>query len=162
MKKKIGNYLLLAAAILIVVVVIKGCKPKDIATAVGGDAAAKTYVPPGKYDQFYNFVSGGFNGQVGVYGLPSGRLLKIIPVFSQFPENGYGFSEETKPMLTTSAGYVPWDDLHHMELSQTNGEVDGRWLFGNGNNSPRVARIDLSTFRTAEIIELPNSGGSHS
>jgi nitrous-oxide reductase len=27
---------------------------------------------------------------------------------------------------------------------------------------PRVARIDLKTFRTAEIIELPNSAGNHS
>ncbi len=26
----------------------------------------------------------------------------------------------------------------------------------------RVARIDLKTFRTAEIIELPNSAGNHS
>jgi nitrous-oxide reductase len=162
MKRKIGNYLLIAAAILVVIVVIKGCKPRDIASVVSGDAASKTYVAPGKYDQFYNFVSGGFNGQVGVYGLPSGRLLRIIPVFSEMPENGYGFSEESKPMLQTSAGFVPWDDLHHVELSQTNGEVDGRWLFGNGNNSPRVARIDLTTFRTAEIIELPNSGGNHS
>ena len=45
---------------------------------------------------------------------------------------------------------------------QTNGEIDGRWVFGNANNTPRVARIDLKTFRTAEIIELPNSGGNHS
>jgi nitrous-oxide reductase len=162
MKNKIGNYLLLAAALIIVLVVIKSCKPKNMATAVSGDAAAKTYVAPGKYDEFYNFVSGGFNGQVGVYGLPSGRLLRIIPVFSEMPENGYGFSEESKPILETSHGAIPWDDLHHMELSQTNGEVDGRWLFGNGNNSPRVARIDLTSFRTAEIIELPNSGGNHS
>ena len=162
MKKKIGNYLLLVAALVAGILVIKSCKPNNMATAVKGDAAAKTYVAPGKYDEFYNFVSGGFNGQVGVYGLPSGRLLRIIPVFSAFPESGYGFSEESKPMLQTSAGYVPWDDLHHMELSQTNGEVDGRWLFGNGNNSPRVARIDLTSFRTAEIIELPNSGGNHS
>ena len=35
---------------------------------------------------------------------------------------------------------------------------DGRWVFGNGNNTPRIARIDLKTFRTAEIIEIPNSG----
>lgn len=27
---------------------------------------------------------------------------------------------------------------------------------------PRLARIDLKTFRTAEIIELPNSAGNHS
>jgi len=162
MKKKIGKYLLITSSLIAGIVILKSCKPNNMASAVAGDAASRTYVAPGKYDEFYNFVSGGFNGQVGVYGLPSGRLLRIIPVFSAFPESGYGFSEESKPMLQTSAGYVPWDDLHHMELSQTNGEVDGRWLFGNGNNSPRVARIDLTTFRTAEIIELPNSGGNHS
>ena len=143
-------------------VLIQSCKPKGATQVVNSDAAQKAYVAPGKYDEFYNFVSGGFNGQVGVYGLPSGRLLRIIPVFSLNPESGYGFSEETKPMLTTTHGQIPWDDLHHTELSQTNGEVDGRWLFGNGNNTPRVARINLATFRTEEIIELPNSAGNHS
>ena len=138
------------------------CKPKGAESAVSGDAASKVYVAPGKYDEFYNFVSGGFNGQMSVYGIPSGRLLKIIPVFSQFPENGYGFSEETKPMLNTSHGMVPWDDLHHIALSETNGEHDGRWVFANGNNTPRIARVDLKSFRTAEIIEIPNSAGNHS
>ncbi len=139
-----------------------GCKPKNANSTVSGDAASKAYVPPGKYDEFYNFVSGGFSGQLAAYGLPSGRLLRVIPVFSVDPEKGYGYSEETKPMLNTSHGFVPWDDSHHPELSQTNGEVDGRWCFINGNNTPRVARVDLKTFRTAEIIELPNSGGNHS
>ncbi|MEZ4890449.1 MAG: hypothetical protein R2779_07800 [Crocinitomicaceae bacterium] len=81
----------------------------------------KFMLPPGKYDEFYNFVSGGFSGQMGVYGLPSGRLLKVIPIFSVNPENGYGYSEETKPMLETSYGFIPWDDQHHLELSMTNG-----------------------------------------
>ncbi len=139
-----------------------GCKPKNAGNAVSGDAASKVYVAPGKYDEFYNFVSGGFSGQLSVYGIPSGRLLRVIPVFSVDPEKGWGFSEETKPMLNTSHGFVPWDDLHHVEMSQTNGEIDGRWVFVNGNNTPRVARIDLKTFRTAEIIELPNSAGNHS
>ncbi|CAN5799803.1 Sec-dependent nitrous-oxide reductase [soil metagenome] len=138
------------------------CKPKNAASAVGGDAASKAYVAPGKYDEFYDFVSGGFSGQLSVYGLPSGRLLRVIPVYSQDPEKGYGYSEETKPMLNTSHGYIPWDDAHHPELSQTNGEIDGRWVFINGNNTPRIARIDLSTFRTSEIIEIPNSAGNHS
>jgi nitrous-oxide reductase len=138
------------------------CKPKNTSSAVSGDAAVKAYVPPGKYDEFYNFLSGGFSGQMSVYGLPSGRLFRVIPVFSVDPEKGYGFSEETKPMLNTSRGFIPWDDLHHPELSQTNGEIDGRWIFGNANNTPRVARIDLTSFRTAEIIELPNSAGNHS
>ncbi|MGB4884679.1 MAG: Sec-dependent nitrous-oxide reductase, partial [Ferruginibacter sp.] len=58
--------------------------------------------------------------------------------------------------------FVPWDDLHHVEMSMTNGMADGKWVFVNGNNTPRLARIDLTTFRTAEILELPNSGGNHS
>jgi nitrous-oxide reductase len=146
----------------LVMLMINGCKPKNMNNAVSGDAAAKAFVPPGQYDEYYNFVSGGFSGQMAVYGLPSGRLLRVIPVFSVDPEKGYGYAEETKGMLTTSHGFVPWDDLHHPELSQTNGEIDGRWLFGNANNTPRVARIDLTTFRTSEIIELPNSAGNHS
>ncbi len=138
------------------------CKPKNAGNAVSSDAASKVYVAPGKYDEFYNFVSGGFSGQMSVYGIPSGRLLRVIPVFSVDPEKGWGYSEETKPMLNTSHGFVPWDDLHHVQLSKTDGEYDGRWAFGNANNTPRVARIDLKTFRTAEIIELPNSAGNHS
>jgi len=160
MKKFSNRVMIVAAAFMLSS--LYSCKPKNTADAVSGDAAEKVYVAPGKYDEFYDFVSGGFNGQMSVYGLPSGRLLKIVPVFSVFPENGYGYSEETKPMLNTSHGSVPWDDLHHLELSQTNGEIDGRWIFANANNTPRVARIDLSTFKTAEIMELPNSAGNHS
>jgi nitrous-oxide reductase len=130
-------------------------------TLVDGDAAKAVYVAPGQKDEFYAFLSGGFNGQVGVYGLPSGRLLKLIPVFSQHAENGYGYSEETKPLLETSYGFVPWDDLHHTALSQTNGEDDGRWLFVNANNTPRIGRVDLTRFETDEIIEIPNAAGNH-
>jgi len=130
--------------------------------ALASDVASRVYVPPGQYDEFYSFLSGGFSGQLSVYGLPSGRLLKVIPVFSVDPEKAYGFNEETKPMLNTSHGFIPWGDAHHPELSQTNGETDGRWIFINDNNTPRVARIDLTTFETAEIIEIPNSGGNHS
>ena len=141
---------------------VTSCKPKNSGDAVSGDAAQRVYVAPGKYDEFYNFVSGGFSGQMSVYGLPSGRMLKVVPIFSQDPESGWGFSEETKPMLNTSDGFIPWDDQHHLELSQTNGEVDGRWIFANANNTPRIARVDLKRFKTAEILELPNSAGNHS
>jgi nitrous-oxide reductase len=152
----------LSLLIAFAAVSIIGCKPKGPQNASVGDAASQVYVAPGNYDEFYNFVSGGFNGQLSVYGVPSGRLLKILPVFSVHPENGWGFSEETKPMLNTSHGFVPWDDLHHVAISTTNGEHDGRWVFANGNNTPRVARINLRTFRTDEILEIPNSGGNHS
>ncbi|MDH5379648.1 MAG: Sec-dependent nitrous-oxide reductase [Cyclobacteriaceae bacterium] len=130
--------------------------------ALGSNIAEKVYVAPGEHDEFYAFVSGGFSGQLAVYGLPSGRLFRVIPVFSVDAEKAYGFNEETKPMLETSYGFVPWDDSHHPDLSQTNGEIDGRWCFINGNNTPRIARISLQTFETEEIIEIPNSAGNHS
>jgi nitrous-oxide reductase len=154
--------LLLIAFAGIIFSFLQSCKPKGAQSAVSGDAASKVYVAPGKYDEFYNFVSGGFSGQMSVYGLPSGRLFRVIPVFSVDPEKGYGYSEESKPMLNTSNGFVPWDDLHHIAISTTDGAHDGRWVFGNANNTPRIARVDLKTFRTAEILEIPNSAGNHS
>ncbi len=123
--------------------------------------AERVYVKPGEWDEYYAFLSGGFSGQLAVHGLPSGRLFKIIPVFSVDAEKAYGFNEETKPMLMTSHGFIPWGDLHHPDISQTNGELDGRWVFVNENNTPRIARIDLRYFETAEIIEIPNSAGNH-
>jgi len=140
-----------------------GCKPRQVVVSpVQSGVAEKVYVAPGKHDEFYNIVSGGFSGGVAVYGLPSGRLFRQIPVFSQHPESGYGYSEESKAMLNTSYGPQHWDDQHHTSLSTTKGEHDGRWIFANANNTPRIARISLQTFRTEEIIEIPNSSGNHS
>ncbi|MDB5104854.1 MAG: nosZ [Fibrobacteres bacterium] len=144
---------------------LAGCEKqvaRKAAPGISGDAAQKVYVAPGTHDELYGFFSGGFSGQLSVVGLPSGRTLRVIPVFSQNPENAYGYSEETKALLNTSFGFVPWDDAHHPQLSQTNGEVDGRFVFINGNNTPRIARIDLRTFETVETIEIPNSAGNHS
>jgi nitrous-oxide reductase len=152
---------------LIVLIGLVSCNNSDSSDkkskgALGSNAAEKVYVAPGEYDEYYAFISGGFSGQLSVYGLPSGRLFKVIPVFSQDAEKAWGYNEETKPMLNTSHGFVPWDDSHHPDISQTNGVVDGRWVFINGNNTPRIAKIDLTTFETTEILEIPNSAGNHS
>ncbi|MBX9928760.1 MAG: Sec-dependent nitrous-oxide reductase [Gemmatimonadaceae bacterium] len=153
---------LLVPAAVCVAVLSFACARRPAGGALSvSDAANAVYVAPGSHDEYYAFMSGGFNGQIGVYGLPSGRRLKTIPVFSQYPENGWGYSEETKPMLNTSYGMIPWDDTHHPALSQTNGEDDGRWLFINANNTPRIARIDLTRMETEEILEIPNAGGNH-
>ena len=137
------------------------CQSTSSTQSSSSDAAEKVYVKPGEKDEFYAFMSGGYSGQLPVYGLPSGRHLKTVPVFSQFGENGYGYSSDTKPLLQTSHGFVPWGDAHHPELSQTDGVPDGRWIFMNENNTPRIARINLSTFETTEIIEIPNAAGNH-
>jgi len=135
---------------------------KESKGALGGNLAERSFVAPGEHDEFYGFISGGFSGQLSVIGLPSGRIFKVIPVFSVDGEKAYGFNEETKPMLNTSYGFIPWDDSHHPDISQTNGVLDGRWVFINANNTPRIARISLETFETVEIIEIPNSAGNHS
>lgn len=158
---KLKQYLTLSLAAATMASTFQACRPKGAGGALSGNAAERVYVAPGEYDEFYTFTSGGFSGQMTVYGLPSGRLLKQIPVFSVNAENAWGFSEETKPMLQTSHGFVPWDDLHHIESSFTEGMPDGRWMFANSNNTPRLARIDLTTFTTAEILEIPNTGGNH-
>ncbi|MDX1545430.1 MAG: Sec-dependent nitrous-oxide reductase [Rhodothermales bacterium] len=161
MKSRFSTLALAVAAVLLSGGWFFSCQTAGTQRGADGDAAAQVYVAPGEYDEFYSFMSGGFSGNMTVYGLPSGRLLKTVPVFSQFAENGWGYSEETKPMLNTSFGFVPWDDAHHPELSQTDGVPDGRWIFINGNNTPRVARIDLTTFETDEIVQIPNSAGNH-
>lgn len=155
----LSNVFIVGAFILITSCGQSGSNGKS---ALSSNVAEKVYIAPGERDEQYAFLSGGYSGNLTVYGLPSGRMFKEIPVFSQFPTSGYGYSEETKPMLNTSFGFVPWDDLHHPDISQTNGELDGRWIFANGNNTPRIARISLSTFETEEIIEVPNSAGNHS
>jgi nitrous-oxide reductase len=105
--------IVVAFAVAASALLVTGCSR---ARGVGDnrDAAQRVYVAPGEYDEFYAFLSGGFDGHVGVYGLPSGRLLRHIPVFSQHAENGWGYSEQTKPMLATSTGRLdrgalrPW------------------------------------------------------
>lgn len=155
----IKNHDLVLVLFIAVFLFFQGCESSK--EGFSGDVASQVYVAPGTYDDFYLFASGGFSGQLSVYGLPSGRMFKVISVFSQNPETGYGYSEETKPMLQTSHGFMPWDDAHHPAFSKTDGIPDGRFIFINGNNTPRVAKIDLTDFETTEIIEIPNSAGNH-
>ena len=158
---RLKNILIAAGLLLGLGGLMAACYSTGPQGTADSDNASRVYVPPGDHDEFYAFMSGGYSGNMTVHGLPSGRLIKTIPVFSQFPENGYGYSEETKAMLETSYGFIPWDDAHHPELSMTDGVPDGRWIFINGNNTPRVARIDLKEFKTTEILEIPNSAGNH-
>ena len=149
---------LLAAAFL--ALFITGC-PSQQAALDDGENASKVYNAPGDHDELYAFLSGGYDGQVSVWGLPSARFMKQIPVFSQHPETGYGYSEETKALLQSTHGFIPWDDTHHPHLSRTDGEADGRWMYINANNTPRIARVDLTDFETKETIEIPNTAGNH-
>ncbi|MCK7496888.1 MAG: hypothetical protein MZW92_42855 [Comamonadaceae bacterium] len=106
-------------------------------------AAAKTYVPTGKRDEFLAFSSGGQSGQVIVYGVPSMRILKYIGVFTPEPWQGYGFDEESKEVLKggrINGRDITWGDTHHPAISETNGKYDGQFLFINDKSNPAHRR----------------------
>jgi len=127
-------------------------------------AAVQTYVPPGKYDDYLMFSSGGQSGQVLVFGLPSMRLLRVIGVFSPESWQGYGFSKETAEVLREQAELrdaLSWGDTHHPAISETNAEYDGQFLFINDKANARIAVIDLRDFSTKQIVRNPNAYSNH-
>jgi nitrous-oxide reductase len=127
-------------------------------------AAAKTYVPTGKRDEFVAFSSGGQSGQVIVYAIPSMRILKYIGVFTPEPWQGYGFDEESKKVLAggkIDGKDITWGDTHHPAMSETNGEYDGQFLFINDKANPRIAVIDLRDFETKQIVVNPIFKSEH-
>ena len=65
-----------------------GRGPSSQAAGGTGDAAEKVYVAPGQYDEFYAFLSGGFSGNLPVYGLPSGPPAPRHPGLLAVPGEG--------------------------------------------------------------------------
>ena len=140
----------------------RGLSEKDV------EAALKTYIPSGKFDDYVLFASGGHSGQVFVIGVPSMRLLKTIAVFTPEPWQGWATgSAETHEILTS--GDMPvgedrtlnWADTHHPALTETNGDYDGQFLFINDKANARVAVIDLRDFETKQIVKNPNTISDH-
>ena len=127
-------------------------------------AAAKTYVPTGKRDEFVAFSSGGQSGQVIVYGIPSMRILKYIAVFTPEPWQGYGYDDESKAVLAEgrmNGRDITLGDTHHPALSETAGDYDGQFLFINDKSNPRLAVIDLKDFETKQIVVNPVFQNEH-
>jgi nitrous-oxide reductase len=142
---------------------------RDLMTARGlneadVEAALKTYVPSGKRDDYTIFASGGQSGQVLVIGVPSMRLLKLIGVFTPEPWQGYGYGGGSDKIIAEGAQsghHITWGDMHHPNLSETNGDYDGKFLFVNDKANGRVAVIDLADFMTKQIVSNPLVGSDH-
>ena len=128
------------------------------------EGALRTYVPSGKHDDYTIFASGGQSGQVLVIGVPSMRLLKVIGVFTPEPWQGYGYGGESNKVISSGAQSgraITWADVHHPNLSETNGDYDGEFLFVNDKANGRVAVIDLKDFMTKQIVPNPLVGSDH-
>lgn len=119
--------------------------------------AEKVYVPFGEKDDYYLFASGGHSGQMFIYGVPSMRHIRTVPVFSPDSATGYGFDEHSKKLL----GDYTWGDLHHPAFSETNGDYDGKYMFATDVGNSRAAAMNLETFTVKDIINVPNTSGPH-
>ncbi|MEX2217558.1 MAG: Sec-dependent nitrous-oxide reductase [Phycisphaerales bacterium] len=127
-------------------------------------AAAKTYTPSGRHDEYLLFSSGGQSGQVFVMGVPSMRLLRSIAVFTPEPWQGYGYAGEkdhAREMLKINNRPVEWGDTHHPALSETAGDYDGQFLFIGDKGNARMAVIDLRDFETKQIVKNPLTISDH-
>ena len=107
------------------------------ATKVGADGGvdySKYEVHPGQLDEYYSFSSGGQAGDVRIYGLPSGRLFKSIPVFNIDCLVGWGITNESKKIIGTKPdGSLLYrtGDTHHIHPSYKDGTYDGKYMFVN-------------------------------
>jgi nitrous-oxide reductase len=133
-------------------------------SAADVEAALKTYMPTGRKDDYLIFASGGQSGQILVIGVPSMRLLKLIGVFTPEPWQGYGYGDDSNKVLAGGAQgshKLTWADVHHPNLSETNGDYDGKFLFVNDKANARVAVVDLSDFVTKQIVANPLVASDH-
>jgi nitrous-oxide reductase len=128
-------------------------------------AALKTYVPTGKKDDYYIFSSGGQSGQVIVLGIPSMRILKYIAVFTPEPWQGWGYGDDESEKVLAGGDRdgkpIRWGDTHHPNLSETNGDYDGEYLFIGDKANARIAVVRLSDFNTMQILPNPLLESDH-
>lgn len=127
-------------------------------------AAAKTFMPSGRHDEYVLFSSGGQSGQVFAIGVPSMRLLRSIAVFTPESWQGYGFAGENDHVIESlkiNGKVVAWGDTHHPALSETKGDYDGEFLFIGDKANARVAVIDLRDWETKQIVKNPLTISDH-
>jgi len=137
----------------------RGLTPEDMKHAL------QQFVPPGKYDDYVMFSSGGHSGQLLVVGMPSMRILKQIAVFTPEPWQGYGYGADWGDKVLKEGNRegtdLTWGDTHHPAISETAGEYDGRWIYIQDRANGRMAMIDLADLRVKQIVAVPNIQTSH-
>ena len=153
---------------------LAGCKQDSSSKAghaatAGGDASravapGEFEIHPGKLDSYYIFSSAGHNGEMRVYGLPSGRTLKRIPIFNIDPMVGWGITNESKKVMGTNAdGSLKYTtgDTHHVHGSYKDGTYDSKYLWTNDKLNCRLARVRMDYMECDKITDIPNVQGFH-
>ncbi len=127
-------------------------------------AAVKTYTPDKIADEAITFNSGGQEGNLPSYVVPSMRMVKYVPINTRQPYAGYGYSEETFNLMKD--GFIDgqeilWGDTHHPGISETNGDYDGKWLVINDKANPRLFVVDLRDHYVKQVVQNPIFRSDH-
>ena len=127
-------------------------------------AAAKTYTPDKLTDEYVTLNSGGQEGNMIMYTVPSMRLIKYVPTAARQPYNGYGYSVESMDMM--KKGFIDnaeilWGDTHHPGFSETDGDYNGKWAAINDKANPRIFVISLKDWELKQIVQNPIFRSDH-
>src|SRR5690625_6689017 len=87
------------AGLLVAVIFFADFTKVDGSADANKSKAEKVYVPYGDLDDYYMFASGGHSGQLYVYGVPSMRKIRTVPIFTLDSAKGYGYDMENKDMV---------------------------------------------------------------
>jgi len=127
-------------------------------------AAAKTYTPDNLKDEYVALNSGGQEGNMIIYTVPSMRLIKYVPTATRQPYNGYGYSKESMDMMKTGfidGAEILWGDTHHPGYSETDGDYNGKWAVVNDKANPRIFVVDLKDWELKQIVQNPLYRSDH-
>jgi nitrous-oxide reductase len=127
-------------------------------------AAAKTYTPDNLKDEYVSVNSGGQEGNLPMYTVPSMRMLKYVPLNTRQPYTGFGYSEETMDLMKT--GFIDgqeilWADTHHPGFSETDGVYNGKWGAINDKANPRVFVFSLKDWQGKQTVNNPIYRSNH-
>ena len=127
-------------------------------------ASVKTYTPDNVKDEAITANSGGQEGNMPSYVVPSMRMVKYIPINTRQPYAGYGYSEETFNLLKD--GYIDgteilWGDTHHPGFSETDADYNGKWLVINDKANPRMFVVDLRDWSVKQVMQQPIFRSDH-
>jgi len=127
-------------------------------------AAAKTFTPDHLSDEYVALNSGGQEGNMPTYLVPSMRLVKYTPTSTRQPYIGYGYSAETRKLMETGfidGAEILWGDTHHPGFSETDGDYDGKWAVVNDKANPRLFVVDLKDWELKQVVINPLFRSDH-
>ena len=97
--------------------------------------------------------------------------IKEIPVYAPNSWQGWASGTDEGTDVLKEGTFAPgdkslptqtWGDLHHPQISLTNGKYDGELIVSTDKSAGRVAITRLRDFKTKQIFKIPNTISDHS